>query len=300
MNRLGRIAFTAVVFVGISSHVFGADTPKVEPRVYKKTPQAELEMLIHFPANWKATDKRPAIVFFFGGAWRSGTVTQFEYQANYLAGRGMVAARADYRVKSRHGVSPDQCVEDAKSAVRYLRKNAPELGIDPDRIVASGGSAGGHLAACTWATPGLEAKDEDASVSSKPNLLILYNPVLNLTSDSMRERFNLSEPVAKQISPNLHLAKNTPPAIIYFGTGDRLISNGEECIARSKAIGNSAVMYTAEGVGHGFFNRSPWLERTTYLTDRFLTQHGYLEGKPPIELPEGKLAMEKAGEADAE
>src|SRR5581483_2338314 len=99
-----------------------ADEPKTF--VYKKAKEANLEMVVHYPPGWKATDRRPAIVFFFGGGWTNGKVTQFEPQATYLAGRGMVTARADYRVKSRHNVTPDQCVEDAKSAVRWLRQNA--------------------------------------------------------------------------------------------------------------------------------------------------------------------------------
>ena len=66
-------------------------------------------------------------------------------------------------MKSRHGVTPKECVEDAKSAVRWLRQNAAKLGIDPNRIVAAGGSAGGHIAACTGLAPGLEADGEDTA-----------------------------------------------------------------------------------------------------------------------------------------
>ncbi len=116
---------------------------------YTKTKQADLEMVVHYPPGWKETDKRPGIVFFFGGGWENGTIKAFEPQAKYLASRGMVAARADYRVKSRHGVTPKECVDDARSAIRWIRQNAGKLGVDPDKIVASGGSAGGHIAACT-------------------------------------------------------------------------------------------------------------------------------------------------------
>ena len=53
--------------------------------IYKKTKQADLEIVVHYPPGWKETDKRPAIVFFFGGGWTSGTIRQFEPQANHLA-----------------------------------------------------------------------------------------------------------------------------------------------------------------------------------------------------------------------
>src|SRR5262245_66652217 len=105
-----------------------SDKVQTKTFVFKETPQAKLEVVVHLPPGWKAEDKRPAIVFFFGGGWANGNPEQFLTQAEYLASRGMVAARADYRVKNRQGVTPDQCVEDAKSAVRWLRQHAPKLG----------------------------------------------------------------------------------------------------------------------------------------------------------------------------
>jgi acetyl esterase len=270
-----------------------AGTPaeaKVEEFVYKKTPQGELKMYVHFPSGWTAQDKRPAIVFFFGGGWTSGRVTQFEPQATYLAQRGMVAARADYRVKSRHGTTPDKCVEDAKSAVRWLRANAAKLGIDPQRIVASGGSAGGHIAACTATVPGFEADGDDLSISSRPNLLILFNPVLNTVV--IGEKYGMSE-IGRQISPNQHLSKEVPPAVLFFGTEDRFTEGGKEFIQKAKDLGLQAQMYLAPGQPHGFFNRSPWQERTTFLMDEFLAAHGYLQGKPTLDLPPGGMALTK-------
>jgi acetyl esterase/lipase len=144
-------AVAVALLLGLAASAFARDQAKETAKTFtfKKTTKADkitpvsLEMHVHFPTDWKKDDKRSAIVFFFGGGWTSGTVQQFEPQAAYLASRGMVAARAEYRVKSRHEVTPDACVEDAKSAVRWLRQNAALLGIDPDRIVASGGSAGG-------------------------------------------------------------------------------------------------------------------------------------------------------------
>lgn len=264
--------------------------PRVEEFVYKRTPQGELKIHVHFPKGWTRQDRRPAIVFFFGGAWRRGSVEQFLPQAQYLARRGMVAARADYRVKARHGTTPDKCVEDGKSAVRWLRANAAELGIDPERIVASGGSAGGHVAACTVTIPGFEADGEDASISSRPNLLILFNPVLNCVP--IGERFGMAE-MAQKISPNHHLTKDIPPTIVFFGTEDRLNEGGKEFIEKARVLVFPAEMYLASGQPHGFFNRSPWRERTIDLMDRFLARQGYMEGDPIVEMPPDAPELEK-------
>lgn len=228
------------------------------------------------------SDRRPAIVFFFGGGWTGGKLTQFEPQATHLAQRGMVAARADYRVKSRHGVTPGECVEDAKSAVRWLRANAARLGVDPNRIVAAGGSAGGHIAACTALTPGMEAKREDTKVSSQPNALVLFNPVLRFQGiPQLMERIDNDEALGQAISPTLHLKKDSPPTMIFFGTADRLKAMGDEFIEKSKKLGHRAEMFLAEGQPHGFFNRSPWQEKTTARMDEFLASLGYLEEKSP-------------------
>jgi acetyl esterase/lipase len=257
-----------------------SDSPPTKSFIYKKTKQADLKIVLHYPHAWKETDKRPAIVFFFGGGWTSGTIKQFEPQAEHLAGLGMVAARADYRVKSRQGVSPKECVEDAKSAVRWLRQNAASLGIDPDRIVAAGGSAGGHLAACTALTPGVETDGEDIKVSSKPNALVLFNPVLRFSGvPEMARRLGNDEVLAKALSPTLHLEKTSPPAILFFGTADKLKAQGDEFMKKSKDLGHRGELFTAEGQGHGFFNRPPWQERTTKRMDEFLASLGYIDGK---------------------
>jgi acetyl esterase/lipase len=257
-----------------------ADSLPTKSFTYKKTTQADLELIVHYPSGWNDSDKRPAIVFFFGGGWTGGKVEQFEPQAIHLARRGMVAARADYRVKSRHGVTPKECVEDAKSAIRWVRAQAAQLGVDPNRIVAAGGSAGGHIAACTALAPGLDAEAEDASVSSTPDVLVLFNPVLRFEGiPQLMERIGNDAALGKAISPTLHLVKESPPTLIFFGTADRLAAMGDEFLKRSKELGHRAELFTAEGQPHGFFNRPPWQERTTQRMDEFLTTLGYLQPK---------------------
>ncbi len=259
--------------------------------VYKQTPQGDLKLHFDFPPGWRASDSRPAIVFFFGGGWRAGKITHLSPQAEYLSGRGMVAVRADYRVSSRHGTSPDKCVEDGKSAIRWVRANARKLGINPDMIVGSGGSAGGHVAACATLVEGLEADGEDHSISSKPNLMVLFNPVMETTIERLVQRMG-DEKMAALISPNKWINENTPPGIMFFGADDPLMELAINSLSLAADQGVHLELWTAEGQGHGFFNRSPWMEWTLSLTDQFLQKYGYLEGEAEIQ-PSEEHKMEK-------
>jgi acetyl esterase/lipase len=263
----------------------GCGKVKPDSVVYKQTPQGELQLYFHYPDDWQSGDRRPVMVFFFGGGWVAGRTTHFSPQAKYFAQRGLVTVRADYRVRNRHGTLADRCVEDGKSAVRWIRKNAELIGGDPDRIIASGGSAGGHVAICTRVADGFETEGEDLSVSSKPDLLVLYNPVMETKEKRFMPRFSSGE-AAFRASPNDHLDESVPPMILFFGSEDELAGYAYRTMELGNRLRLDARLWIADGVGHGFFNRPPWLETTIYLTDRFLIEQGYLGGKPAMSIPE--------------
>jgi acetyl esterase/lipase len=273
-------------------HLTAAEVRTAE-HVYKQTPQGDLKLHFYLPPDWKASDKRPAVVFFFGGGWKNGSYNQFAPQAEYFASRGLVAASADYRIASVHHTTPDKCVEDAKSAVRWLRAKAGEFGVDPDRIAAGGGSAGGHLAAATALVPGFDA-DDKAGVSCKPNALLLFNPALNLTRMPIHDADG--KDVGAAISPTRFLAKDAPPAIIFFGTDDRLAPQGHEYRDRGKELGCRVELFTAKGQPHGFFNRPPYCELTVCEADRFLVSLGYLAGEPTVTVPAGAPSLVRVSE----
>jgi len=295
------IVLTAVLAVLLSGTVICAkETTTTKVFTYKTVGEKELKIHLHFPPGWKSGDRRPAIIFFFGGGWTGGKIDQFEFQADYLAGRGMVAARADYRVKSRDGVTPDKCVEDARSAVRWMRKNAGRLGIDSQKLISSGGSAGGHLAACMMIADSVEADGDDLSISTIPQAMVLFNPVLSFEHEQMITRLGGDKRLARKISPTSHLAKNAPPALIIFGTNDRLKAFGDAYWKKAEEVGARADKFLAEGQGHGFFNRSPWQERTLIATDKFLASLGYLRGSPTVEVPQGEAAERPARQAPAD
>src|SRR6202035_2736504 len=113
----------------------------------------------------------------------------------------------------------------------------------------------------------------------------LFNPVLRF-GPQMLQRIGNDESLGKAISPTLHLAKDSPPTLLFYGTDDWLLRQGEEFMQRSKELGHRSAMFTAEKQPHGFFNRSPWREKTLLRADEFLVSLGYLQGKPTIKIPE--------------
>ncbi|BAX78811.1 hypothetical protein ALGA_0417 [Labilibaculum antarcticum] len=230
------------------------------------------------------------IVFFFGGGWTGGNPKQFYQQSKYLASRGMLAISAEYRIKSVHGTSPFDCVEDGKSAIRWIRKHASELNVDPNRIVASGGSAGGHVALCTAVVNGLENPNEDLSISSVPNAVIGYNPVYDTTDKGYGHKKVAGRET--EISPCHQVKKNMPPMLLFHGKEDKTVpfENANRFRTLMKEAGNSIELIAIGDVGHGFFNGdffrkgtgNKYFNLTMYDTDLFLAKMGYLTGKPVI------------------
>ena len=243
-----------VTFASPSVAVYFVPTRSV---VYKSVGDVELKMDVFEPEGLKATDKRPAIVFFFGGGWSGGSTKQFYQQAEAMAEQGLVAFSADYRVKGRNKTTPFECVKDGKSAIRWVRQHAAELGIDPNRIVAAGGSAGGHVAACTGVIEGQEEEGEDTTISSVPNAMILFNPVLDTTDKGYGAK-NFQPEQQTEISPCHQVQKGIVPTIVFHGTADKTVpfENAERFTQLMKAAGNECVLVPFEGKDHGFFNGS--------------------------------------------
>ncbi len=225
--------------------------------IYKSIDGTDLKMDIFEPVGLKPTDHRPAVVFFFGGGWSGGETKQFYQHAQAMAEQGMLGISADYRVKSRNKTTPFESVEDGKSAIRWVREHATELGVDPNRIVAAGGSAGGHVAACTGVIEGAGEIGENHDVASVPNAMILFNPVLDTTEKGYGAK-NFKPDRQTSLSPCHHVRKGIVPTIVFHGTADRTVpfENAERFARLMKEEGNVCVLVPFEGQDHGFFNGS--------------------------------------------
>jgi acetyl esterase len=268
-----------------------------DAHVYKKVEDRELSLYVLKPADWKASDHRPAIVFYHGGGWTGGGPTQFNEHSEYFVTRGLVCIQVQYRLlDKKKNDPPTACIHDAKSAMRWVRSHAKELGIDPDRIASGGGSAGGHLAAFVGMVEGTDDPQDDLKVSAKSNAMLLFNPVFDngpggWGTGRVGDRY-------KEFSPAHNITKDDPPGIVFLGSKDNLIpvKTVETFKANMEKVGVKCDIHIYEGQGHGFFNYGKedskyWYE-TVLESDKFLAGLGWIKGAPTLKMPEPKPTSE--------
>ncbi len=309
LKKLRRLIFTGL-FVVCWTSAFAQEgenrwayPPEIDEsaqvEVYKKIGDVELKMWVFNPEEHDVNEKRPAAVFFFGGGWWRGSPKQFEEHAKYLAGRGMIAMLADYRVASRHKTRATACVEDAKSAIRWVRQNAGRLGVDTKRVAAVGESAGGHIAASAALISDYDAESEDKTISSVPDAMVLFNAPCVLSSiegvfpapENLLQRLERAmgtDPA--NVSPYHFIKSDAPPTIIFHGTADSRVPfmTIKLFADKMKEAGNRCELVAYEDMPHAFAlygrnDNKPYAE-TLYKTDEFFTSLGYLEGRPTIKV----------------
>jgi acetyl esterase len=262
----------------------GEINAKLEPTrqvVYKNVGGRGLHLHVFEPRGYKPGDQRACFLTIHGGGW-TGYEPRRQYAfAAHFATLGMVGMSLEYRLaKQAAGVTVFDCVKDARSAVRYLRAHAAELGVDPQKIVANGGSAGGHLAAGTALFDGIDEPGEDISVSCVPNALVLYYPVID-TSEQGYGNARIGDRW-REISPLHRVRRGVPPTIVFHGTRDASVPYHGVVVFRDAMLqaGNRCELVTGEGGGHGYlmFDRVPY-EETLRKTEAFLASLDLLAKK---------------------
>ena len=254
--------------------------------LYKKIDTTQLYLTVYHSSIKESTNISPAMVFFFGGGWNSGTVKQFEPQAIYFSQRGVTCILVDYRVKEKHKTTPFESLKDAKSAIRYIRAHANELQIDASKIIAAGGSAGGHLAAATALIADYNESTDNTSISCIPNALVLFNPVFDngpggYGYERIRDAY-------KQFSPLHNITNGAPPTIVFLGEKDHLVpvETAKYYKTVMEKVKSRCDLFLYEGQEHGFFNYKnlEYYKKTVAETDTFLQSIGFLSKEPIIEI----------------
>ncbi len=274
------LLFVISVFYANAQEKLFDELEGADIRVYKTVDDFDLKMSIIYPKDYKKGKKYPAIIFFFGGGWQGGDVHQFEQQCRFMASKGIIAMAANYRVASRNQSTPVDAVEDAKSAMRWVRQHASELGVKKNKIVAAGGSAGGHLAVSAALIRGIDAKGEKTKISAVPNALVLFNPVINTTEEGFgSERLG---DMAEVVSPAHHVSSKLPPTLIFHGTADNTVpfENIADFQVKMLASGNTCYVVPFMDQGHGFFNygshENRYYDLTVEKMESFLRELNYI------------------------
>ena len=170
-------------------------------------------------------------------------------RARDFAKKGMVAISVDYSL-SNGGLSPVDGVDDACAAFAWVRAQAEQFGIDPQRVAGYGWSAGGHLVAATATLP--SANGKTIAASARPNALLLYSPALNMAKDDYFMQLMAGKGDPASYSPSEFISRALPPTLIIQGEEDTIVLARDArafCAAADK-MGARCELHVYSGVGH--------------------------------------------------
>lgn len=278
--------------LALSAGLFAGQEPAapVETRPYKKVAGRELHVDVFQPPGDRPAAGRPAIAFFHGGGWVFGSPAEFHGACRRYAALGFATFSFQYRLSiNADGTYPHpditlvESAKDARSAIRWLRAHARELGVDPDRIVVAGQSAGGQLAWATALFGTLNEADDDLAISPRPDALLLYSSNYNTMEVWADLIMGPRRTEIWSVSPYHNLQPGLPPALAFHGTRDSQVPyfSVQLFAARTRELGNAFDLVTLEGrdhyLGEGNAHYARYFdEGILERTDAFLRQHGFM------------------------
>ncbi|MFC1552596.1 alpha/beta hydrolase, partial [Candidatus Latescibacterota bacterium] len=257
-----------------------------------KTAGTELKLYVFSPNGLKSGDNRTCVVLIHGGGWRGGNPQMFFPHCRYYAARGAVGICVQYRLAKDGGPSVFDCIRDCKSAMRYIRAHAGELGIDPSKIAVMGDSAGGHLAGCMAVMEGCDDPEDDMNVSATANAAVMYNPVADLAIERWMKLFTPEggrtvKQMAENASPTNFIGADEPPCMVLHGFDDTVVDVQQAIDFSRKMVagGNRCDLMLLGKTDHAFVipdYRAPddTVVRAIRAGDEFLVSLGMLAGRP--------------------
>lgn len=282
------IGVILIIHLSVSAQV---DPVKQDEKIYKKIGTCELKADVFYTAPGRGNQNRPAIAFFHGGGWVYGSPDEFHSTCRRFARKGFVAFSFQYRLSIMEDgthphpdISPIESVKDARSAMRWIRANAASLGIDPDKIVAGGQSAGGQLTLSTALMDGIDEKTDNLDISPTPNAMLLYSSSVNMMEAWADYHMGDRREQIWTISPYHNLRKDMPPTIAFHGEDDCTVPLYAVRFFedKMKSLGNPYELITYQGrkhyLGTGSDQYSTYFdEEILERTDEFLIRSGFLK-----------------------
>ena len=273
---------TALLAAPAAPEVTPTEIPGAETFVYRDGTPEPQRLFVVKPAGWKASDRRGALMFFFGGGWTTGTPRNSIGWAKTAASLGLVGIAPDYRTKNRNDVSPLGSVADSRAALHWVQEHAAELGLDPARIAVGGNSAGGHVALWTAITHAPPGSDDKESPRLKPAALILFSTVSDTSATNGYTPKRFGEHTTA-LSPLHQLDPKMPPVLAFHGDADKTVPLAQALALRDALVasGNACELHIVPGGGHNFGNDVPeWKEKSRDLMIKFLKAQGLIGSAP--------------------
>ncbi|CAN5529671.1 alpha/beta hydrolase [soil metagenome] len=248
--------------------------PGTEAFIYRDSKPDPMRLFVVKPTGWAATDKRPTLIWFFGGGWTKGTPEKSAGWARIAASWGMVGIAPDYRTKNRFNTSPLESVADSRAALHWVEEHAAQLGIDPNRIVVGGASAGGHVA--LWA--GIEHTPPGSDPAEAPKVKPIALILCSAASDTSKatgytpKRFGDN---ADALSGLHQVDAKMPPMLVFHGDADQTVPYRQsvDLVKKLTDSGNSVEFITVPGGSHGFTSETPgWKDKTRQIIHDFLVK----------------------------
>ncbi len=291
-NLLQQVTMAALLAISVTAKAESA----VKVYTYVGIDGNEHRIQAHFPTNHKPTDKRPCFIFFHGGGWKSGDLKQGQVLCDYLAERGIVAVTANYSMHRRTEKgkldlgNPDKinsgpaladgesrkriCVIDGKTVVRWVKQNASTLGVNPEKLIVSGASAGAHIGVLQMMDDKFNNPADPKHIDTKVQAFVLLAAAFTLPERDKKPEVNVFQ----------HVKKPFPPTLIIVGETDRwAIPTRELARQLNDQPGNEIEFWMAPDMGHMFMRSGNWYTPTKLLIDRFLREHKFLTGTPTLE-----------------
>jgi len=235
----------------------------------------------YFPDNHEPGGNAPCFVYFHGGSWVGGDLRAGSVICNYLASRGMVALTANYSMHPKEeldnlpeGESKKRiCVMDGKTVIRWAKQHANELGIDPEKVVTGGGSAGGHISVLQMMDEEFNNPADPEAINTEVKAFALFCPAFTVLKKDRCPDVNIFN----------HLDKKFPPTLFFLGETDNWKKAADALIEKLAEKKSDLEVWKGPEVGHMFFREKEWITSTLITLDEFLVANGFLDGKTPLQ-----------------